>query len=242
VFVCCALGGGVPVHAAAVAREIGLREIIVPLLDVAPVFSALGAATADVTHVYQDPRSLDMPAPPEAINETFATLEEAAREALRSEGFADDRIVCARSVRMKHRAQIHDVEVPVRAGVLLDGDIPAIDDDFSRIYEERYGQGAGFREAGVHITGFQLRASGLTYKPKLADQMRGTADIERSQRPVYWSELGGFVDTPVLRMAAGTLADYVVGPALIELPNTVVVIRPDQTASSDVVGNLVIRL
>jgi N-methylhydantoinase A len=241
-FVCFAFGGGGPVHAGAVARAIGLREIVVPLLDVAPVFSAFGAATADVTHVYQDPRALDMPAPAHAINETFAVLEQAAREALQSEGFGDREIVCARSVRMKHRAQIHDVEVPVDAGVLTDADVSAIDDNFTRIYEERYGQGAGFREAGVHITGFQVRASGLTYKPKLADQEQGTARIERSERPVYWTERGGFVETPVLRMTAGTLADEVVGPALIELPNTVVVIRPDQTASSDIVGNLVVRL
>jgi N-methylhydantoinase A len=207
----------------------------------APVWSALGAATADVTHIYQDPRTLDMPAPAYAIYETFAALEAAARERLRAEGFDDSEIELVRSVRAKHNAQIHHVEVPVAAGEVTDEVVAQIDRDFERIYEERYGRGAGYREAGVHIIGFQVRASGLTYKPRIAP-LSGSGEVVELERPVYWSEEGTFVDTPVLGLDSGALPRELSGPALVELPHTVVVVRPGQTARSDRYGNVLIRV
>jgi N-methylhydantoinase A len=242
-FVCFAFGGGGPVHAGAVAREIGLKQVVVPLLDVAPVWSALGAATADVTHVYQDPRSLDMPASGGDLTETFERLEAKARGALAEEGFSSDEMRLRRSIRMKHVAQIHDVEVPIKDGVINEADVETIDTDFTRIYEERYGKGAGYRQAGVHITGFAVRASGLTYKPSLAEvSSNGESHVRRFSRQVFWDEFRAFRETPVVAMATGALAEDLVGPALIELPHTVVVVRPGQTARSDKFGNVVLEL
>jgi N-methylhydantoinase A/oxoprolinase/acetone carboxylase beta subunit len=64
-------------------------------------------------------------------------------------------------------------------------------------------------------------------------------------RPVYWSELRAFVETPVLEIggAMNTRIDgQVEGPTLIEAPDTVIAIRPGMRARFDDAGNLVIEL
>ncbi|PYN92031.1 MAG: 5-oxoprolinase, partial [Candidatus Rokuibacteriota bacterium] len=61
-------------------------------------------------------------------------------------------------------------------------------------------------------------------------------------RPVYWAELGDFDDTPVFwgeRLVAGNV---VVGPAIIQVPDTTIVVHPFQTARVDPYGNVLIEL
>lgn len=242
-FVCFAFGGGGPLHAGSVAQDIGLKKIIVPLFNVAPVWSALGAAAADVSHVYQLPRIMDMPADAKELNVSFGELESQATEVLKGEGFADESIQLLRSVRMKHKAQIHDVEVPVSGEILDEKSVKVIDEDFDHIYAAHYGQGAGFRQAGVQITSFQVKAFGLTSKPQLGTaSIAESADVVRLERPVYWYEEGKFVDTPVLQMDSGRLEEEFQGPILFELPHTVVVVRPGQVARFDSLGNVIIEL
>jgi N-methylhydantoinase A/oxoprolinase/acetone carboxylase beta subunit len=59
---------------------------------------------------------------------------------------------------------------------------------------------------------------------------------------VYWYEEGAFVDAPVLRLTEGGVRDALQGPLLVELPDTVVVVRPGQTARFGELGSLVIDL
>ena len=50
-------------------------------------------------------------------------------------------------------------------------------------------------------------------------------------------ETGGFVDTPVLRLKEGGVPDRLEGPLLVELPDTVVVVRPGQSARFGELGS-----
>jgi N-methylhydantoinase A/oxoprolinase/acetone carboxylase beta subunit len=61
-------------------------------------------------------------------------------------------------------------------------------------------------------------------------------------RRIYWDERRELIETPVLRIEGETLFDEAVGPMLIELPDTVIVVRPDQTAHLDRDGNVVIKV
>jgi N-methylhydantoinase A len=235
-FTCFAYGGMGPVHAGAVAREVGVRRLVVPLPHVAPVWSAFGATVADVVHIYQRPRRLPMPAEPGELAATFAELEEQGRDVLAAEGFAPDRSELLRSLRLKYSAQVYDVEVPLREDDPFD--VERLAADFARVYETLHGEGSGHPEGGSEITGFVVRARGLAEPPTLAAPAVVTAT--RSSRPVYWQELGGFADTPVLRLAGGQLDEEVEGPLLLELPDTVVVVRPGQRARFGELGSLVI--
>ncbi len=242
-FCCFAFGGGGPVHAGAVAREAGLRRVIVPLPWAAALWSAFGAATADVLHVYQHADELTLPVSSSRLSEGFSALEQRALSQLQGEGFSPEQITLTRRLRMKYAMQVHDVEVPVKGGTFTDADAAALIDDFGAIYEELFGKGSGHREGGVEITGFQLRASGLVDKPEIAQRGKAVGVAQKTQmRPIYWSESGDFIDTPVWQVDHEEVIEPLTGPALVQLPDTVVVIRPGQSAHVDGYGNLIIDI
>lgn len=242
-FACLAFGGGGPVHCAAVAQEAGMRQVVVPMPRTAAVWSAFGAAACDVTHVYQEANLIDLPADMQRITDAFGRLEKRALMQLRAEGFTDAQVSLRRTARMKYAMQVHDVEVPLPDGAFRQAGCEQLSDAFERIYEVIFGQGSGYREGGIQITSFQVRAIGLTSKPRLKSRHdTDGSSVQRSSRPVYWSETGRFEETPVLRVSGNFHFESLPGPALIELPDTVIVIRPEQTVRVDDLGNVVIDI
>ena len=228
-----AFGGAGPVHAAVCARQAGIRRVIVPPPLVAPVWSAAGAANADITNVWLESQLHLMPADPELLETAFARISRTAVKRLQDQGFAEDETVVRQSVRMKYAVQVYDIEVPVEGPVSGAGDVQRILDSFEEAYARRFGPNAGFREGGVHLTAFQVRAFGVTRKRPLTASAPGHgAPFDESLRDVYWPELGDWVQTPVLRTPGRWEAERAVnGPALVELPNTVIVVPPRMTAT-----------
>lgn len=241
-FVMLAFGGGGPVHACAVAREAGVKKVVVPLPHVAAMWSALGAAVSDVTHIYQTPAEIRLPVQPDQLNAILGEMETRARDTIRHEGFGDVEPNFTRTLRMKYAAQVFDVEVPLGAGPLDDAAVSEIAGDFARIYDDLFGKGSGFAEAGVVITSVSLQATVPTHKPELprVDEASSDAIVSRSHRSVFWAEEGREVDTYVVRLDQGVVDETITGPALIELPDTVVVVHPGESASFDDRGNLVV--
>lgn len=243
-FVMLAFGGGGPVHACAVAREAGIRKVIVPLPHVAPMWSALGAAVSDVTHVYQTPTELRLPVSPEDLNGLFDTLETRVRRTFDDEGFGDFEPEITRTLRMKYAAQVFDVDVPLGGGRLDEERTRAIESDFARVYSDLFGEGSGYAEAGVVITNVTVRATVETSNPTLPHVRPEDIDsgVERTTRPVYWAGDGAVRDTPVVKLSHGVVSGEIEGPALIELPDTVVVLNHGDSAAFDDRGNLVIDI
>ena len=138
---------------------------------------------------------------------------------------------------MRFSMQIHDVEVPVAPGAIDDARVSQLDEDFETIHEQLFGKGSGFRAGGIDLTAFQVRATARTTKPDLAaEETDGTSS---GTRDVYWPELRTHVATPIFPKAP---AGKLLGPALIELPDTVIVVRPGQSGAPDPAGNYVIDL
>ncbi len=236
-FACAAFGGGGPLHSPAVAAQAGIRTLIVPLPRAASVWSAFGAATSDVAHIFQRWTVLSLPARGADVEAIFGELEKLARTTLDSQGVSLDNVSVVRSVRMRYSMQIHDVEVPVSAGTIDDAAVAELDGTFERIHDELFGKGSGFRAGGVDFTAFQVRATAHTTKPSLAVAIDDQPS--ESSRSIYWPELREAVET---RTFDAVPADAVSGPALIELPDTVIVIRPGQSGRPDAHGNYIITL
>jgi N-methylhydantoinase A len=236
-FACAAFGGGGPLHASAVAAQAAISRVVVPLPHAASVLSAYGAATSDVVHVVQRWRVVKLPVPGVSVEEIFAALESEAHDKFASQGIDASGVALERSVRMRFSMQIHDVEVPVPAGRIDDGAVELIDRRFEEVHEQLFGRGSGDRSGGIDFTAFQVRATAKTGRAELtSDERREPAG---RSRPVYWSELRDLSDTPIYEeVPAGSIA----GPALIELPDTVIVIRPGQRGEGDATGNYLIDL
>ena len=241
-FVVYAYGGGGPVHAVSYARELGCRTIVIPLGSVASTWSALGIQSADVLHVYEKAELLIAPFDAQRVSTIFTELEAKGKAQLQEDGINDEAIRFHRSVDMKFRLQIHRVEVPVVGGTLTPHDAEQLIQAFTEKYESLYGEGSAFTEAGMEIGVFRVAAVGTMTRPRLSHRPQATTNMGVSSRDVYWREFRSFTATPVYdgtRLAVGLNIE---GPAIIELPETTIVLHPESAGRLDEYGNFVIAI
>lgn len=242
-FVLFAYGGAGPQYAGLYGAEMGLRTIVIPSL--ASVFSAFGAVVSDIVKFYSLSDPMVAPLDPGRLSQIFQGLEERAWQDLRRDGLPDEELVLHRYVEMRYRRQVHEVRVPAPAGRLAAPQAEDILERFERKYEELYGKGAAFREAGMEVITFSVVGTGRTMKPVLPHLEPGAPDpspARKGDRSAYFERAGGFVDTKVYdseRLRAGHLVQ---GPAIIEAPTTTVVVQPGLRARVDPYLNIVIEL
>ena len=188
-----------------------------------------------------------VPVDPERVNENFGGLLERAIKDLRIAGFSRSDIHVMRSVDMRYRYQVHELNVPFDPGTatITESDIEALSALFDDLYEKAFGQGSGYREAGKEILTFRLTAAGLLKKPDItAGRMTNSdgAAALKGQRQVYFEENKEFVSTRIYdfnRMEPGVEFS---GPAIIETPVTTVVVNPGDRAAMDEYRNIRIYL
>jgi N-methylhydantoinase A len=241
-FVVYAYGGAGAAHAAVFARELGCREVVVPLGDLASTWSALGVMSADVLHVYEHAELMAAPFDADRVNAIYRELEDRARRQLEAEGFGGDRIELRRFADMKFQLQIHQVEVPVPAGNLTARALEQQIDRFVERYEAHYGAGSAFTGAGVQIGVFRLMARGKVRTPALTRPAgRGTA-APVGEREVYWEDGAGFHATPIYDGPSLGPGAEIAGPAIVEMPETTIVVHPGQSGRVDPYGSFIITI
>ncbi len=241
-FVIFSYGGAGPTHACEYARELGIEKIVVPLGSISAAWSAFGTLCADILHVYEKSDLLSQPFDIKHINEVFSGLETKGRQQLEDDGVAADRIEIQRFVEVKYRMQIHQLPVPVPPGKLDEQDLEGVFAKFEDIYEGFYGKGSAYRQAGVEIGLFKINAIGKLVKPAIPEQSPATEDPRTESREVFWPLLGEQVDTPIytgLQLGPGHI---VTGPAVVEYPETTIVVQPKATGTVDPGGNFIIEL
>jgi len=245
-FTVFAYGGAGPVHAGVYARELGAQSLIVPLGGVCSLWSALGAATADLLHIYETVDILASPFEPARVNQRFGELEAQGRAQLERDGIEPGAARIARSADIRYKGQINEVEVAVPGGPLDEAACAALVADFHRRYETLYGAGAGFREARVEIVTYRVRTTAAGTKPALRPAAERSAsppsESRAPSRRVFWSELGDFDATPVFWGERFEPGNRIAGPAIIQVPDTTIVVHPGQIARLDPYGNVLVDL
>jgi N-methylhydantoinase A len=245
-FVLFAFGGAGPAHAGVFARELGVAKIVIPQRETASTWCAFGAASADILHIHE---MVDIQATPfdgARIAGILERLAEAARHQMAKDGIAPSRQRLEFALDMRHKGQINEVEV-VLDGADFAGDFEGpLKERFYRRYEQIYGRGASFHGARVEIVTFRVRASAETPRPRLVAADRLVADIPAAaigaHRRVYWDELKRAELSPVYDGTALLPGNEIAGPAIVETPDTTVVVRPGQTLAVDAFGNFDIAL
>lgn len=231
-----AFGGGGPTHASAFARQLQVAEVVVPLGNTASVLSALGTVSADVLHTYDRAIRAIAPFDVAALATEFEELAAQGARQLAEEGFAKEAIAVETIVSMKYGAQVFDIDIPFDSSATSE----ELCDLFVRTYEQRYGAGSGYAPAGIEILRLRVRVLGRIAKPDIVRERELSQEAQPiGSRPVWWREQGAFVDTPVYRGEQGAIAGLQ-GPAIIELPDTTVPIRPGDSVRHDEFGNLLI--
>ncbi len=245
-FVLFAFGGAGPTHAGVFARELGVEKVVVPQGETASVWCAFGAAAADVLHVHEQVDIMASPFDLGRINARLAELEQGGRRELDREGIPREQQRFRFSLDVRHRGQINEVEVDIPRSSLGAEDLDTLRADFFARYELLYGRGSSFAGARLEIVTFRCRASAGTPKPVLTRgdprESRAAAPPRTTARAVWWAESRRLVDTPVYDGAALRPGHHLPGPAIIETPDTTVVIHPGQSARVDQFGNFEMAL
>ncbi|MBI2881940.1 MAG: hydantoinase/oxoprolinase family protein [Candidatus Tectomicrobia bacterium] len=241
-YVLFAYGGAAAIHASAFAPELGVQKVVVPAT--ASVNGAFGIVTSDVTHEYPVTKHLPVPADAGEVNAVFADLEEKAREELRREGFAEKDIRLHRSVGMRFRLQMHEVITPILVeGRITPEDLEETYRRFADLYEQKHGKGSAYKEAGMEIISFQLRAVGRLPKPALRSYPQAGPSAEGAlihRRQVSFD--GQKHPTGVYRYDLLECGNEIRGPAIILTPVTTIVIQPGQKAAVDAYKNVILPL
>lgn len=242
-------GGTAGMHLAAVGAELGVSHVIVP--HSAAVHGAFGLVTSDIVHEQMVTRPMREPMDPAAVDAIFGELTEQVVEQLRGEGFEGDRVDVARAIDMRYRRQVHIITVPVEVTVPIEtpGPITAESLDttielFETLYRQKYGRESTFREAGIELVSFRVRATGLVRKPDfVAGGLGGTepaaALVER--RMAHVPDLGEMREVAAYDFGRLGSGNEVAGPAVIWTPITTVVLGSRQVAHCDEYRNLIIR-
>jgi N-methylhydantoinase A len=242
-----AYGGAGPVHAGGYAVDLGTRRILIPLGEFAAGWSAFGVSTSEALIVREAGAAMAAPFDPEAMNVIWARLEDDVAERLRRQGIAPQAIRLERSVDMKYAMQTHVLPLLVPGGTC---DAAAAEDmlgAFDEEYERLFGKGASHRDAGYALTGMRVngRAAVSGFALQTSNGASGAGPIEPTTHRDVIAYAGGDVTTTSVPIYSGPdfrFGHEVAGPAILEYPDTTVVLRSEQRASMDQLGNVIVEL
>ena len=237
-FTVLAFGGAGPLHAADYARELGIARVVVPRANVASAWSAYGVAAADAVVVEQHAEVIAEPIDMRRLERVAAELEARARDGLVRGGVAPADIAFRHTAKLKFRLQVHALEVALEPGMTADELVAR----FAAQYEERYGRGSAYRDAGVEVTGISCQASGRRAATPGRPAAASRSLAPPGERTAYWPRERRELPTLVFRgehLGEGWAAR---GPAVVDLPHTTVLVPPDASAAADEDGNIVLEL
>jgi N-methylhydantoinase A len=220
-------GGAGGLHAAQLAEELGITSIVVP--RIASAFCAFGAVVADLRHDYSqsyvdDIANVDFASVADVLHE----LEARGRSALTDEGSDEGKVTIVRSLELRYKDQVYECTID-GADLNLRGD-PAtvratIEARFYRRHQELY----DYSQPGYPCELVSVIVTVVGASPRLQSHANGdeapeTYDEPSSVRWVQFTRAAEPVETPVFTGHGRFRHRPVDGPAIIEEPNTTIVV------------------
>jgi N-methylhydantoinase A len=240
-FTLVAYGGAGPLHAVAVAREIGIRNVIVP--GAPGVFSAFGMLFSDLRYDFVRTSLMQLDEAPFArIEKVFRELEKQGRDAIAATSIKPHRIAVKRALDMRYVGQEHPVTVDLPMRVFQKQDRAAIKRHFDDMHLLRYGTSAPAERA--EIVSLRVTIAGLMKKPPQEKIGKGRSAPPKAafggKRKVWFD--GRFRGAPTYRRAELLAGNSISGPALIEEHASTTVLMPGDRLTVDGYGNLAIAV
>lgn len=220
-----AFGGAAGLHASAVARDLGMRRVLVPLF--AAGLSAWGMLRTDLRFELSRSMPAGMP-PEESLRASFATLAQSV--AARMAAWHGGPVALVRSADLRYGEQVYDLRVP------LDGvawDEPALPARIEAAFHARHDALFGWSRPGEEVVLVNARVAAIGRLPEArAVPLRAAPDAP----PVASRRIlleGTWQEVPVLDFSALSPGQQVRGPAIIESDTTTVLLRGGDVARMD---------
>lgn len=251
-FVLFACGGAGATHACGFAPYLQVDKVVVSAHS--PVFGAFGASTVNIQQVWDKSRTMKIFYYAEqsysqdfdGFNKVVEELKELAVNDLKLEGYSPDRIGFQLELDMRYGMQYNLTKI-ISPHLKVTGpeDFKDICDHFTEEYSAIYTPEATFPMGGVNVECFYLTAYVLA-EPRPMDHRPLAAETPpkiavREPRQAYWTELGGFSETPVYDFDQLEPGNSIDGPALIEAPETTYVLEPGWNFKKDDLTNAVLK-
>jgi len=239
-FTLFAFGGAGPLHATALARELGLPRVLVPARP--GITNALGCVVADLRHDFVN-----------TVNQPVALLDEQrARDILAGHRTAGEVLIAQEavrpnSIRVSHSAdmqfvgQTHIVNVPLPSADVDRATLQALFEKayFARFKVELPEIRANLVNLNTSVTGARPEVA-LSRLIDPAGRAATLAEALREIRPVWFD--GSWHDTPVYLREKLPLDAEILGPAILEQMDATTVLEPGDRACSDRDGNIIIEV
>ena len=238
-FALFAFGGAGPLHAVALARELGIPKVLIPARP--GLTNALGCVVADLRHDFVATVNQPLEALAEGrIGAVFAAQVAAGRERLAREKVAVEAVLMVHRADMQFQGQSHVLPVAVVDAAITLAELRAA---FEAAYWKRFGvELEEIRPVLVNLHTAVIgkrKAVDLTAinaaKPKAS-----LAEAMRTRRPVWFD--GAWTDTPVYRREHLPSSARFDGPAIVEQLDCTTVVEPANRVEMDAFGNLIISM
>jgi N-methylhydantoinase A len=233
-------GGGGPMHAAPLAKELGIKKIIVPVA--ASVFSAWGMLMTDLRQ--DDIQTFNMRMDNinfDKVNNQWKEMERKSLEEYKEKGIEEDNLIFVRSLDMRYWGQEHTIKVPIPNKMIDEKNKQEIIERFHEEHEKNY----NFRidDSLTEIVNFHLTTFGKVEKTKIKEIKSNGDKIEealKEEREVIFENLGK-LNTKVFLRNKLNAGSKIQGPAIIEEITTSTIVYPEMEAEIDKYGNIVIN-
>lgn len=244
-FTLFAYGGGAGTHACGYGGYVETKGVMT--FPFASVFSAFGIANTDFVRSYEGGRAVNLYSAGsgrwlddyEPFNDAVSGLQaQALRDA---EELGARHVSFGLEVQMRYGLQPHVTRIrSPRLALASEDDVRAVYEAFEAEYARIYSPAATFLAGGVEVVGFTLWSAIRTRKlalPELAPWTGTVDEAAKPRRPTFWGPERGWLDTPVYDLGHLGPGPVVDGPAILEAPDTTLVIDPDRSFRIDGRGN-----
>lgn len=238
-FALVAGGGAGPLHAVAIAQDLGIPKVIVP--PTPGVTSALGILQVDLRHdllrsVLKQTHQIE----PHELVRVFDELEAEAREVLEHEK-ADSEQQVELSLDVRYYGQTPYMNIVLDEIPHDRAAIDAIVERYGEAYEREFGYRFDSDLATVEFVNARVAAIGVTSDIQLRGAAQSNGRPEpRQTRSVYFEESREFVDTPIYTRSALATETRMSGPAIVEQSDTTVLLPPGTSLEVDQYLNILI--
>ena len=240
-FMLAAFGGAGPVHAASVARHLGVAGVLVP--PAPGVLCAMGVLVNDLQMDFSRTRIITERSPDccDSVDGVFGELEERARAEFAQQG-SGAQPTLVRTADVRYVGQNHELTVEAPVGRFDGAALATVKDNFDQAHREMYGYSSA--EKQLELVTFRVRARLAVGRHEFGGAgavARPEGLVPAATRKVYFDEAGGFVDCPVYERNGLRPGDVLDGPAIVEQMDATTVIPPDFGARVDDFFNLLLQ-
>jgi N-methylhydantoinase A len=225
-FTLIAYGGAGPMHALALAGEIGLPRVLVPRHP--GNFSAFGLLASDIKHDDVRTRVGPLRERARALAALFGEMEDGARRRLESEGFGPGQQRLLRTLDLRYRGQAFELNLPLA---------DAVEEEFHRRHLAVYGHADP--DGVVELVNARLAAYGVVAKPAAAPYRSPARALDEAlvERRRVWLD-GAAREAPVWDRERLPERARIDGPAIVEEFGATTVVPPGWRGVVDEHGHL----